>query len=209
MVCWPRRTDGNDQRRCDSGDLFCSNGADLSICHASHSRCRSTNDHGLQAIFQTERRSAVRICAVNAWKCKRNPTNDDWLAPSLNVVANYSCFATSIPKSMLLGGHPLNDWSMKFNDQVHRLSKLQKNMVHLSRRIGPRQHGLLIDLVNLHDRLRSLTSHFQKNLLHFRRDLSPLIETEKNILKSTVPHATNKNTIDNTSFHASTSYKLL
>ncbi|KAL1283083.1 Large ribosomal subunit protein [Trichinella pseudospiralis] len=124
---------------------------------------------------------------------------------SLNVVANYSCFATSIPKSMLLGGHPLNDWSMKFNDQVHRLSKLQKNMVHLSRRIGPRQHGLLIDLVNLHDRLRSLTSHFQKNLLHFRRDLSPLIETEKNILKSTVPHATNKNTIDNTSFHASTS----
>ncbi|KAL1243725.1 Large ribosomal subunit protein [Trichinella spiralis] len=107
---------------------------------------------------------------------------------------------------MLLGGHPLNDWSMKFNDQVHRLSKLQKNMVHLSRRIGPRQHGLLIDLVNLHDRLRSLTSHFQRNLLHFQRDLSPLIETEKNMLKSTATHVTNTNAIDNTSFHASTTF---
>ncbi|KRY14542.1 hypothetical protein T12_3636 [Trichinella patagoniensis] len=160
--------------------------------------------------------SVVVVC----WKRKRNPTNDDdWLSPyrnsapplqlnfnttSLNVVANYSCFATSIPRSMLLGGHPLNDWSMKFNDQVHRLSKLQKNMVHLSRRIGPRQHGLLIDLVNLHDRLRSLTSHFQRNLLHFQRDLSPLIETEKNMLKSTGTHVTNTNAIDNTSFHAST-----
>ncbi|KAL1283082.1 Cell division protein FtsP [Trichinella pseudospiralis] len=92
MVCWPRRTDGNDQRRCDSGDLFCSNGADLSICHASHSRCRSTNDHGLQAIFQTERRSAVRICAVNAWKCKRNPTNDDWLAPYHNSAPFIAAF---------------------------------------------------------------------------------------------------------------------
>ncbi|KRX76264.1 hypothetical protein T06_15386 [Trichinella sp. T6] len=218
MVCWPRRTDGNDQRRCDSGDLFCSSGADLSVKRATADAGQRTTT--ASKLFSKQKPRHALSVVVVCWKRKRNPTNDDdWLSPyrnsapplqlnlnttSLNVVANYSCFATSIPRSMLLGGHPLNDWSMKFNDQVHRLSKLQKNMVHLSRRIGPRQHGLLIDLVNLHDRLRSLTSHFQRNLLHFQRDLSPLIETEMNMLKSTGTHVTNTNAIDNTSFHAST-----
>ncbi|KRZ75083.1 hypothetical protein T10_10478 [Trichinella papuae] len=259
MVCWPRRTDGNDQRRCDSGDLFCSNGADLSICHVSYTADAGQRTTTASKQFSKQKdMQCVCVCVLetlgnakeiqrtmiglrhittpphslqhsNRFSVSQSSTTVTRFHPghlrpglnaiffslqtsfnlhmsSLNVVANYSCcFATSIPMSMLLGGHPLNDWSMKFNDQVHRLSKLQKNMVHLSRRIGPRQHGLLIDLVNLHDRLRSLTSHFQRNLLHFQRDLSPLIETEKNMLKSTVPHVKNKNAIDNTSFHASTS----
>ncbi|KAL1243747.1 Small polypeptide DEVIL [Trichinella spiralis] len=85
MVCWPRRTDGNDQRRCDSGDLFGSSGADLSVKRATADAGQRTTT--ASKLFSKQKpRHALSVVVVVCWKRKRNPTNDDddWLSPYRN-----------------------------------------------------------------------------------------------------------------------------
>ncbi|KHJ41461.1 hypothetical protein D918_08424 [Trichuris suis] len=63
------------------------------------------------------------------------------------------------------GERSLREWSGHLDDQVQRLVALQREMILLSRRLGPHEHRLLLELVDLHDRLWSLTDMFKSRLV--------------------------------------------
>ncbi|KFD67129.1 hypothetical protein M514_07438 [Trichuris suis] len=63
------------------------------------------------------------------------------------------------------GERSLREWPGHLDDQVQRLVALQREMILLSRRLGPHEHRLLLELVDLHDRLWSLTDMFKSRLV--------------------------------------------
>uniref|UniRef100_A0A5S6R3B5 PDZ domain-containing protein n=1 Tax=Trichuris muris TaxID=70415 RepID=A0A5S6R3B5_TRIMR len=92
----------------------------------------------------------------------------------VHILSAYGCGAsgggTTVNRqrftAMCIDGEAsLREWPNRLDDQVQRLMALQREMILLSRRLGPREHMLLLELVSLHDHLWTLTDLFKGRLM--------------------------------------------